>query len=124
MYEYTGHILETQTPATDIIEVTDSAVCKVKELVADEDKANLHLRVYIVGGGCAGFQYGFAFTDQVEDDDTVVSKQGIKIAVDPMSLQYLSGATVDYKNDLKGAHFVVHNPNANTTCGCGSSFSV
>lgn len=124
MFEYTGQILETQTPATEVIEITTSAISKVKELVADEDKDNLHLRVYIVGGGCAGFQYGFAFTEKAEPDDTVVSRQGVKIAVDPMSLQYLSGSTVDYVNDLKGAHFVVHNPNANTTCGCGSSFSI
>ncbi len=124
MFEYTGQILETQTTATEVIEITASAISKVKELVTDEAKDNLHLRVYIVGGGCAGFQYGFAFTEQAEEDDTVVSKQGVKIAVDPMSLQYLSGATVDYVNDLKGAHFVVHNPNANTTCGCGSSFSI
>jgi len=104
--------------------VTEAAAAKVNELISEENDYSLRLRVYIVGGGCAGFQYGFAFDKQHNDDDTIITKQNIGIIVDAMSLQYLMGSTIDYVNNLQGAHFVVSNPNANTTCGCGSSFSV
>lgn len=104
--------------------VTEAAVSKVSQLITEEGNEQLALRVYIVGGGCAGFQYGFAFDVNVNDDDTVIEKDNIKVLVDALSLQYLVGATIDYVENLQGSHFVVHNPNANTTCGCGSSFSV
>lgn len=106
------------------IDITDSASKKVLQLITEEQDERLALRVYIVGGGCAGFQYGFAFDTQTNPDDTVVHKDAIKVVVDALSLQYLMGATIDYVENLQGAHFVVNNPNANTTCGCGSSFSV
>lgn len=106
------------------LNISEAAVKKISALLADENNDQLRLRVYVVGGGCSGFQYGFAFESVVNEDDTVVNQNGIGVVVDAMSLQYLVGSTVDYVNDLKGAHFVVHNPNANTTCGCGSSFSV
>ena len=91
---------------------------------AEEDNPNLKLRVFISGGGCSGFQYGFTFDDAVEDGDSSVENQGVTLLVDPMSFQYLMGAEIDYKEDLQGAQFVIHNPNATTTCGCGSSFAV
>lgn len=103
---------------------TDSAALKVKEFVAREGNDALMLRVYIEGGGCSGFQYGFTFEGEPAEDDTVVENGGIKLVVDPLSYQYLMGAEVDYKEDLQGARFVINNPNAVTTCGCGSSFSV
>lgn len=107
----------------DLLVFTDSAAEKVKLLIAEEDKPDLMLRVYVTGGGCSGFQYGFTFDDTVNDGDTEVEKKGVKLLVDPMSFQYLTGATIDYKEDLEGARFVINNPNATTTCGCGSSFS-
>lgn len=103
---------------------TDSAAAKVKALVEDEGNDNLKLRVFITGGGCSGFQYGFSFDESVSDDDTVVEKAGVTLVVDPMSFQYLVGAEIDYTEGLEGSHFVIRNPNATTTCGCGSSFSV
>lgn len=103
---------------------TQSAVDKVRELIAEEDNDNLKLRVFISGGGCSGFQYGFTFDEDINDGDTVVERDGVTLVVDPMSFQYLVGAEVDFKNDLEGAMFVIRNPNATTTCGCGSSFSV
>ncbi|MEE9342696.1 MAG: iron-sulfur cluster insertion protein ErpA [Gammaproteobacteria bacterium] len=103
---------------------TDSAVAKVKSLIAEEANPNLKLRVFISGGGCSGFQYGFTFDEEVNEGDTQVEKEGVTLVVDPMSFQYLVGAEVDYKDDLEGARFVIINPNATTTCGCGSSFSV
>jgi len=108
----------------DPLIVTEAAAAKVKQLITEEDNFNLRLRVYIVGGGCAGFQYGFAFDAIQNDDDTIITKENVGIIVDAMSLQYLHGSTIDYVSGLQGAHFVVSNPNANTTCGCGSSFSV
>jgi iron-sulfur cluster insertion protein len=102
---------------------TPAAAAKVASLIADEGNAELKLRVYITGGGCSGFQYGFTFDETEEDGDTCVVTQGVKLVVDPMSFQYLSGAEIDYKEDLEGAQFVIRNPNAATTCGCGSSFS-
>ncbi len=102
---------------------TDSAASKVGELIAEEGNDNLKLRVYVSGGGCSGFQYGFTFDEEVNEDDTRVENAGVTVLVDSMSIQYLSGAEIDYKEDLSGAQFVIRNPNATTTCGCGSSFS-
>jgi len=113
-------------PATEIpapVDFTDSAAAKVKELIEDEDNDALKLRVFIQGGGCSGFQYGFTFEEDRQGDDTTVENGGVTLLIDPMSLQYLMGAKIDYKEDLEGARFVINNPNATTTCGCGSSFS-
>tara|TARA_Y100000748_G_scaffold228188_1_gene192413 strand:- start:121 stop:498 length:378 start_codon:yes stop_codon:yes gene_type:complete len=101
-----------------------AAATKVKELIQDEGNDALMLRVFISGGGCSGFQYGFTFDEEVGDGDTVVENEGVKLLVDPMSFQYLSGAEIDYSEGMEGAQFVIRNPNATTTCGCGSSFSV
>ena len=106
-----------------MIEITESAGSKVAELIQEEGSAEA-LRVFVQGGGCSGFQYGFAFEEQQNDDDFVVEKNGVKFLVDAMSMQYLQGATIDYREDLEGNSFVIRNPNAETTCGCGSSFSV
>ncbi|MES2886479.1 MAG: iron-sulfur cluster insertion protein ErpA [Pseudomonadota bacterium] len=103
---------------------TDSAAAKVKELVDEEGNPELKLRVFVQGGGCSGFQYGFTFDEIVNEDDTEMAKNGVTLLIDAMSLQYLVGAEIDYKDDLQGAQFVIKNPNATTTCGCGSSFSV
>lgn len=103
---------------------TDSAANKVKELVAEEGNPELKLRVFISGGGCSGFQYGFTFDETVNDGDTSVEKEGVTLLIDPMSYSYLVGAEIDYTEGLEGAQFVIRNPNASTTCGCGSSFSV
>ena len=102
---------------------TDSAAVKVSELIAEESNDNLKLRVYVSGGGCSGFQYGFTFDEEVNEDDTLIEKGGVTVLIDSMSIQYLTGAEIDYKEDLSGAQFVIRNPNASTTCGCGSSFS-
>lgn len=102
---------------------TDSAANKVKSLIEEEGNDNLKLRVYVTGGGCSGFQYGFTFDEAVNDGDTSVEKNGVTLLIDPMSYQYMVGAEIDYKEDLEGAQFVIRNPNATTTCGCGSSFS-
>lgn len=107
----------------DPLVFTDAAATKVAELVAEEGNPELKLRVFVQGGGCSGFQYGFTFDEQVNDDDTVMSKNGVSLLIDAMSYQYLVGAEIDYKEDLQGAQFVIKNPNATTTCGCGSSFS-
>ena len=103
---------------------TDAAANKVSELLRDEDNPDLMLRVYISGGGCSGFQYGFTFDESLEDGDSQVENQGVTLVVDPMSVQYLMGAEIDYKEDLSGAQFSIRNPNASTTCGCGQSFTV
>lgn len=105
------------------IAVTAAAAAKVAELVREEGNPALKLRVYITGGGCSGFQYGFAFEEVREDDDLVVERDGVTVLVDPLSLQYLQGAEIDYTESLTGAQFVIRNPNAKTTCGCGSSFA-
>jgi iron-sulfur cluster insertion protein len=102
---------------------TDSAADKVKQLIEEEGNDSLKLRVFVQGGGCSGFQYGFTFDEEVNEDDTVMDKNGVQLLVDSMSYQYLVGAEIDYKDDLNGAQFVIKNPNATTTCGCGSSFS-
>lgn len=104
--------------------VTDKAVAKVKSLLEEEGNPELRLRVFVTGGGCSGFQYGFTFDELVAEDDAVIEKDGIHVLVDPMSYPYLAGANVDYEEGLAGSHFVVQNPNASSTCGCGSSFSI
>lgn len=106
------------------LEFTEAAANKVKHLIADEDNPNLKLRVYITGGGCSGFQYGFTFDENVNDGDMTIENSGVTLVVDPMSLQYLIGGEVDYTEGLEGSRFFVNNPNATTTCGCGASFSV
>ena len=104
--------------------VTAAAAAKVRELIREEGNDALNLRVYIQGGGCSGFQYGFEFDESRADDDAAVERDGVTLLIDPMSLQYLMGAEVDYTESLQGAQFVIRNPNAKTTCGCGSSFAV
>ena len=102
---------------------TDSAANKVQTLIEEEGNANLKLRVFVSGGGCSGFQYGFTFDEVTNEDDTVMVKNGVSLLVDSMSLQYLVGAEIDYSEGLEGAQFVIKNPGATSTCGCGSSFS-
>jgi iron-sulfur cluster insertion protein len=102
---------------------TDSAVAKVADLIAEEGNPDLKLRVFVQGGGCSGFQYGFTFDEAVNEDDTLVTKDNVTLLIDSMSFQYLVGAEIDYKEDINGSQFVIKNPNATTTCGCGSSFS-
>lgn len=109
--------------AADLV-FTDAAVNKVKSLLEEEQNDKLKLRVYITGGGCAGFSYGFTFDENMADDDAAVERDGVMLVVDPMSYQYLAGSEVDYKEGLQGSQFVINNPNATTTCGCGSSFSI
>ena len=114
------------TPVTDIpapLLFTDAAADKVKQLIDEEGNDALKLRVFVQGGGCSGFQYGFTFDEEVNEDDTVMNKNGVQLLIDSMSYQYLLGAEIDYKDDLEGAQFVIKNPNATSTCGCGSSFS-
>ncbi len=106
------------------IEFSDAAARKVRELILAEENPALKLRVYISGGGCSGFQYGFTFDEQTEEGDITVENEGVELVVDPLSIQYLTGAEVDYSETLQGAQFVIRNPNATTTCGCGSSFSI
>lgn len=107
----------------DPLVFTDNAANKVRSLIEEEGNPDLKLRVFVSGGGCSGFQYGFTFEEAVSDDDTALNKGGVTLLVDPMSLQYLLGAEIDYKEDMEGAQFVIKNPNATSTCGCGSSFS-
>ncbi|GAB5101071.1 iron-sulfur cluster insertion protein ErpA [Caballeronia sp. LP006] len=117
----------SDTPTTEMplpFVFTDAAADKVKQLIDEEGNPELKLRVFVQGGGCSGFQYGFTFDEAVNEDDTVMDKAGVQLLVDSMSYQYLVGAEIDYKDDLNGAQFVIKNPNATTTCGCGSSFSV
>ncbi len=102
---------------------TTSAAHKVKGLIEEEGDENLMLRVFVAGGGCSGFQYGFTFDDEIQEGDTEVDNDGVKLLIDPMSFQYLQGAEIDYTEGLEGAQFVIRNPNAVTTCGCGQSFS-
>ena len=118
--------------ATEITEITDeadiifsdSAAGRVAQLIKEEKNSGLRLRVYITGGGCSGFSYGFTFDENLKEGDSGVYNQGVQLVIDPMSYQYLMGSTVDYLEDLQGARFIVSNPNAKTTCGCGSSFSI
>lgn len=102
---------------------TDSAASKVKELIEEEGNPDLKLRVFVTGGGCSGFQYGFTFDEEVAEDDTTMQKNGVTLLIDPMSYQYLAGAEIDFSEGLEGSQFVIRNPNAASTCGCGSSFS-
>ena len=106
------------------LEFTDSAVAKVKSLIEEEQNEALKLRVFVTGGGCSGFQYGFTFDENRAEDDIAITNEGVTLLVDPLSFQYLMGAEVDYSENLQGAQFVIRNPNAATTCGCGSSFSI
>ncbi|MCB1679532.1 MAG: iron-sulfur cluster insertion protein ErpA [Halioglobus sp.] len=115
-------VAEAFDPAS--INLSARAVQKVRELVLEEENSALKLRVYITGGGCSGFQYGFSFEETAADDDTAIEKDGVTVLVDPMSFQYLAGSEVDYTEGLEGSRFVINNPNATTTCGCGSSFSM
>ena len=122
-------IAEPLTPAADEMPppplvFTDSAADKVKQLVDEEGNPELKLRVFVQGGGCSGFQYGFTFDENLEEGDTRVENGGVTLLIDPMSIQYLAGAEIDYREDIEGAQFVIRNPNAQTTCGCGSSFSM
>ena len=106
------------------ISISEAAVGRVNQLLKNRDNPDLMLRIYIQGGGCSGFQYGFQFDDQVQEDDVAVEHSGIRMLVDMLSLQYLGGAEIDFKDDIMGSRFLVNNPNATTTCGCGSSFSI
>jgi iron-sulfur cluster insertion protein len=115
-------VIETFTPSP--LQVSASAVAKVRSLVEEEGNPDLKLRVFVTGGGCSGFQYGFSFDEAVAEDDTVIDKDGVQVLVDALSIQYLQGSLVDYEEGLQGSKFSVSNPNAKTTCGCGASFSV
>jgi iron-sulfur cluster insertion protein len=113
-----------QTYIPTALEVTDRAVEKVQSLKTEEQNDDLKLRVYVTGGGCSGFQYGFSFEDTMAEDDTLVSRNGVTVLIDSLSFQYLTGSTVDYEVGLMGSRFLITNPNASTTCGCGASFSI
>ncbi len=113
---------QIQTP--DPLTFTDSAAMKVKQLIDEEGNDALMLRVFIQGGGCSGFQYGFTFDENLQEGDTVIEKQGVKLLIDALSMQYMMNAEIDYTEGLEGSQFVIRNPNAVTTCGCGSSFSM
>ena len=106
------------------ITITESAIVKIADLLAEENNPKLCLRTFVQGGGCSGFQYGFTFDEEQNEDDFVIEESGVTVLVDSMSMQYLQGATIDYKEELAGSNFVINNPNATTTCGCGSSFSI
>ena len=112
-------VTEVQPPLV----FTDNAATKVKELIDEEGNPGLKLRVFVTGGGCSGFQYGFTFDEAVNEDDTSMEKNGVMLLIDAMSFQYLAGAEIDYQEGIEGAQFVIKNPNATSTCGCGSSFS-
>ena len=116
--------IETVAATEDPIVVTDSAVNKVKALIEEEGNPSLKLRVFVTGGGCSGFQYGFTFDENINDGDTAIERDDVTFLIDPMSYQYLVGAELDYTEGLQGAQFIIKNPNASTTCGCGSSFSI
>jgi iron-sulfur cluster insertion protein len=115
--------MNTAVDTPELLVFTDSAASKVKELIDEEGNPSLKLRVFVTGGGCSGFQYGFTFDEEVSEDDTALEKNGVTLLVDPMSYQYLVGAEIDYTEGLEGSQFVIRNPNATSTCGCGSSFS-
>ena len=114
-------VSEVVMPAPLVI--TENAAAKVRQLIDEEGNTELKLRVFVTGGGCSGFQYGFTFDEVVNEDDTALQKSGVTLLIDPMSLQYLTGAEIDYQENVEGAQFVIKNPNASSTCGCGSSFS-
>jgi len=118
-----GDTSKMTVETADPLVFTEAAARKVKALIEEEDNNALKLRVFVSGGGCSGFQYGFTFDENEEEGDTVVEKEGVRLLIDPMSFQYMVGAEIDYTEGLEGAQFVIRNPNATTTCGCGSSFS-
>ena len=122
--DFMSEINTTENMSENPLIFTSAAATKVRELIDDEGNSALMLRVFITGGGCSGFQYGFTFDENLADGDTVIENEGVKLLIDPMSFQYLAGAEIDYTEGLEGAQFVIRNPNATTTCGCGSSFSV
>ncbi len=115
-------VAESFTPTS--INLSARAAKKVRDLVTEEENEDLKLRVFVTGGGCSGFQYGFTFDELVAEDDTAIERDGVTVLVDPMSFPYLAGSEVDYTEGLEGSRFVVNNPNATATCGCGSSFSI
>jgi iron-sulfur cluster insertion protein len=115
--------MNAHVPIAEPVLFTDNAASKVKSLIEDEGNDQLKLRVFVTGGGCSGFQYGFSFEDEAQEDDTALEKDGVTLLIDPMSYQYLVGAEIDYQESVEGAQFVIRNPNATSTCGCGSSFS-
>jgi iron-sulfur cluster insertion protein len=107
-----------------MIEITEAAMLKIADILAEENNPNIKLRTFVQGGGCSGFSYGFTLDEEQNEDDFVIDKPGVVVLIDSMSMQYLQGSTVDYKDDLTGSSFTIKNPNAQTTCGCGSSFSI
>ena len=115
-------VVQTQEPI--IMSFTDNAADKVQNLISEEGNDKLKLRVFVTGGGCSGFQYGFSFDEEINEDDTIINNKGASLLVDPLSYQYLVGSRVDYVEGLEGSRFIVNNPLATTTCGCGSSFSI
>ena len=106
------------------LNISEAAVSRINKLVMEETNNKVSLRVFVTGGGCSGFQYGFRLEDQLDEEDTILKKNKVSIVIDPLSMQYIYGSTLDYKEDLEGSRFVIDNPNAVTTCGCGSSFSI
>jgi iron-sulfur cluster insertion protein len=117
------HLKGGQTMSDPVI-FTEDAADKVREILVEEGNLNLKLRVYVTGGGCSGLQYGFSFEETVDAEDRVITRKGVDMVIDPMSFQYLNGAEIDFQEDLEGSRFIIKNPNATNTCGCGSSFSV
>jgi iron-sulfur cluster insertion protein len=107
-----------------MITITENALAKISDILTEEDNPNIKLRTFVQGGGCSGFSYGFSLDEEQNEDDYIIEKSGVVVLVDSMSMQYLQGATIDYKEELMGSSFTINNPNATTTCGCGSSFSV
>ena len=114
-------MVETYTPS--VLQLTEGAINKILTL-SEKEESQINLRVYVTGGGCSGFQYGFSFDKLIDEEDTCITNSGASLVVDPLSLQYLSGSTIDYIEDLTGSKFIIKNPNATTTCGCGESFSI
>ncbi|MEE2893550.1 MAG: iron-sulfur cluster insertion protein ErpA [Pseudomonadota bacterium] len=115
-------MVQTQDPVT--LSISEVAAAKVRELIEDEGNQGLKLRVFVTGGGCSGFSYGFTFDEDSAEDDAAIERDGVTVLVDPMSYPYLAGAQIDYREDLSGAQFVIDNPNASSTCGCGNSFAI
>ena len=116
--------MEISTFSPSAVTFSDAAAAKVRVLIKEDENENLKLRVFVTGGGCSGFEYGFTFDEDVEEDDTRIDNEGVALLIDALSYQYLAGSVIDYKEDLQGSRFTVENPNATTTCGCGNSFSL
>jgi len=116
--------MSQESPVSQMIKLSDRAAARVAGLLEEEGDNTLRLRVFVTGGGCSGFSYGFTFDDQVADDDAIIANAGVEMVVDELSYQYLAGAVVDFREDLQGSRFLVENPNAESTCGCGNSFSI